>query len=177
MIYLLALALSLFNGENLTGWAAENDSPWQVEEGALVASGDEFGFLLSDAEFADFQLSIEFWVESTVNSGVFIRCSDRARITPQTCYELNIWDEHPRQEARTGAIVFKFMPPLAQVDTVGRWSRMDVEARGSQIVVSVNGIKTAELTDARSEGGFIALQHWEQGTVKFRNIKIVTLED
>lgn len=177
MIHALYLALALFNGETLQGWTNQGGTAWKVFEGEIVGSGDARGFLLSDAEFSDFRLSLEFWVEATVNSGVFIRCRDRGRIHPETCYELNIWDDHPRQEARTGAIVLEFMPPMEKVDTVGRWSRLEVEAKGSEIVLAINGVRTAELSDARPDGGFIALQHWEQGTVKFRNIEIVTLED
>ena len=31
---------------------------------------------------------------------------------------MNIYDAHPRQEARTGAIVFKVMPPLVEVGVI-----------------------------------------------------------
>ena len=59
------------------------------------------------------------------------RCRERANIHPDNCFELNIYDAHPRQEARTGAIVFKVMPPLVHVDTVGRWNTYEVVAQGS----------------------------------------------
>ncbi len=173
----LALSLALFDGESLRGWQVQGEADWQAQDGVISAGGEGDGFLHSESEFGDFRLSLEFWVEATVNSGVFIRCRDRARIHPATCYELNIWDEHPRQEARTGAIVFKSMPPLARVDTVGRWNTLEVEARGPVIELTVNGKKTAELRDADPTPGFIALQRWESGQVKFRNIELMTLED
>jgi len=92
-------------------------------------------------------------------------------VHPDTCYELNIWDEHPQQDARTGAIVFRFMPPLAQVTTVGRWNTYEVLARDSFIEVKVNGEVTALVKDADPAPGFIALQHFGEGTVKFRSIE------
>ncbi len=174
---LLLLALSLFDGQSLTGWAAVGEANWRVEQGAIVAAGDGDGFLLSRGEYGDFRLTLEFWVDATTNSGVFIRCSDRGRIHPNDCYELNIWDLHPRQEARTGAIVFRAMPPLAHVETVGRWNRLEVTAIGAEIELAINGEVTARLDDARLGSGFIALQHAEQGVVKFRNIELTVMED
>ncbi len=177
MVTALLLALRLFDGQTLTGWAAVGDVTWRVEEGAIVAGGSGEGYLQSTAEYTDFTLSLEFWIDKTTNSGVFIRCQDRARIHPDSCYELNIWDRHPRQEARTGAIVFRVMPPLAQVDTVGRWNRLEVTVREQALELSINGEVTASLEDAALPGGFIALQHAENGVVKFRNIELLSLED
>ena len=163
---------SLFNGKNLQGWQVIDSAKWSVEEGEIVSSGAGNGYLSTDELFGDFELSAEFWVDATTNSGIYIRCKDRANVHPDTCYELNIWDNHPKQEARTGAIVFKFMPPLAQVETIGRWSLYEVVAKGGSLEVKVNGVTTAKLDDADSTPGFIALQHFEQGTVKFRNINV-----
>ena len=173
----LVAVLALFDGHSLAGWSVAGEAHWSVADGAIVAAGDGNGFLLSEDEHGDFYLSLEFWVDGSTNSGIFIRCQDRQRVHPDTCYELNIWDQHPRQEARTGAIVFKFMPPLVQVDTVGKWNLYEVRASGPKIVVTVNGEITAVLDDADSSPGFIALQHWQTGTVKFRNISLQVLED
>jgi hypothetical protein len=65
---------------------------------------------------------------------------------------------------------------LANVETVGRWNTYDVMARGARIEVRVNGELTATLDDADPSPGFIALQHWQTGTVKFRNLRLVELE-
>ena len=177
LFYLLSLTACagpqhLFNGMNLEGWKSEGDIEWRVEDNAIIASGSGDGFLYTRAEFGDFYLRVEFWVDATTNSGIFIRCRDRSRIYPDTCYELNIYDEHPKQEARTGSIVFVHMPPLARVETVGRWNVCEVTARGSFVEVKVNGTVTALLEDANPTPGFIALQHWEEGTVKFRSIEL-----
>lgn len=168
----LAESAALFDGASMAGWQSTGDIEWSVVEGALQASGGGDGFLSTEHDYGDFQLRAEFWVDATTNSGIFIRCSDRSRIYPDTCYEMNIWDEHPKQQARTGAIVFRFMPPLVQVKTVGRWNSYEITAVGANIEVKVNGEVTAVLDDADPTAGFIALQHWEQGTVKFRNIQL-----
>lgn len=170
-----ASGVELFDGKTLNGWQRIGEAAWSVEQDEIVARGSGQGFLATTDDFGDFHLMLEFWVDATTNSGVFIRCSDRETINPETCYELNIWDEHPRQEARTGSIVFKVMPPLAHVDTVGRWNTFTVLAEGSSITVSINDQVTAVLEQASELAGFIALQHFEQGTVRFRNIRIQAL--
>ena len=169
-----AATSSLFDGRSLAGWQPSGDSQWRVRDGEIVASGGD-GFLLSDGLYGDFRLSLEFRVDASTNSGVFIRCRDRQRVHPETCYELNIWDQHPRQEARTGAIVLWHMPPLAHVDTLGRWNSYEVIARGPELEVRVNGVLTARLEDADTTAGFIALQRWGEGTARFRRIELKLL--
>jgi hypothetical protein len=177
MMHLLLAAIALFDGESLTGWSRQGDASWAVEEKAIVASGAGQGFLLSDAEYTNFRLRLEFWIDTTTNSGVFIRCRDRDRIHPDSCYELNIWDAHPTQAARTGAIVLHVMPPLAQVQTSNRWNVMEVIASGGHVEVRIDGQLTALLEDAEPAGGFIALQHWASGVVKFRNLMLIPVEN
>ena len=176
--WLLALAVALFDGSSFAGWSVVGEAAWKIEAGdagaEIVAAGTGDGFLRTDAEYGDFELRLEFWVDATTNSGIMIRCKDSQRIHPDTCYELNIWDLHPQQPARTGAIVFVAMPPLVQVDTIGKWNSYEVLARGGQLVVKVNGETTAMIEDADPTPGFIALQHWQTGTVRFRNITLKT---
>ncbi len=169
-----AAPVALFDGHSLDGWQVEGASEWTVVDQAIVASGSDEGFLVSAKDYGDFYLRAEFWVDATTNSGIFIRCRDRRRIHPETCYELNIYDEHPQQEARTGAVVMQFMPPMARVETVGQWNTYEVWARGAAIEVKVNGVTTAVIADADPTPGFIALQHWAAGTVKFRQLELHT---
>jgi len=167
-----AETVSLFDGDSLDGWIAFGDIDWRVADGAIVGAGSGDGFVTTSRLYGDYHLKVEFWVDATTNSGIFLRCQDRRYIHPDTCLELNIWDEHPKQEARTGAIVFRAMPPLAQVQTVGKWNTCEVVVRGSHVEVRVNGTKTAEIDDADPTAGFIALQHWETGAVKFRKVEL-----
>ncbi len=159
----------------LDGWQPHGPASWRVSDGAIIGDGEGDGFLVHNGSFGDFRLSAEFLVDADTNSGIFIRCKDPGYIHPDTCYELNIWDEHPQQEARTGAIVFRAMPPLAQVETVGRWSSYEVTARGTRLVVRVNGVTTAILEDADPTPGFIALQRWGTGQVRFRRLQLEAL--
>ena len=166
---------SLFDSASLSGWMPVGDAQWEVRGGTIQAAGKGDGFLLSNEEYANFDLYLEFWIDATTNSGVFIRCTDAQDIRPGTCYEMNIWDQHPQQQARTGAIVAEVMPPLVQAHTVGQWNTYRIRAEGPILTVRVNDQITALMTDARSQAGFIALQHAQKGTVRFRNIRLQQL--
>ena len=72
----------LFNGRDLSGWKAI-DGPadsWRAEDELLVCSGKGSGWLSTDAEYANFELELEFRVPAGGNSGVFLR--PRTRETP-----------------------------------------------------------------------------------------------
>ena len=162
----------LFDDVSLQGWEPIGAASWTVENAEIVGAGRGDGFLTTLAQYGNFELSLEFQVDAATNSGVFIRCRERARIHPETCYELNIWDEHPNPQARTGSIVLRVMPPLRHVNTLGRWNTLLVLARDRRLEVRINGELTAVLDDAETAVGFIALQRWQSGTVRFRKLRL-----
>ena len=157
---------------DLSTWQKVGDDPWRVtDDGVAAGPAEAVGFLVSNDTYADFKLSIEYWVEDDTNSGIFIRCVDLQDIGSDNCYEINIWDSHPNQESRTGSIV-TLAKPLAHVDTLERWVRVEIEASGGRIRASFDGELTADLANERSAFGVIALQYGGTGTLKFRNLVI-----
>ena len=179
-LYMLRVTLAcscLFFGyviaddNNFRDWTTTGSAIWDFKNNELIGrEGD--GFLVSKRTYREFELSVDFWISKDTNSGIFILCQDRASINPESCYELNIWDNHPNQEARTGSIVGRVMPPLAEVTTEGRWNTYQVISRDSTITVKVNDILTAKLKVKNLQAGFVALQKWGGGQVRFRNLKI-----
>lgn len=151
--------------------------PWHLRDGIWhsPAIADE-SMLVSSRTYGDFNLKLEFFPDHTINSGVFVRCQDPASITPMNCYEVNIWDHHPRQEFRTGAVVMRFSPPLEHVDTVGRWNRLTISAVNDLIEVRVNDVLTASYRNNELQSGYIALQRNGEGEIRFRNIVIESVE-
>ena len=171
-----AIGRKLFNDNNLSNWKQVGAAIWKVSDRQIsVADPKADGMLVTKEKYSNFKLSLEFWVDEKVNSGVFIRCSDAEKITPFSCYEMNIWDQHPKQEYRTGSIVTLVSPPLAQVETVNKWNKYEIIAAQNNILVTVNGIVTARLDDTKHSSGYIALQSSNKGTVRFRNISLEVL--
>jgi hypothetical protein len=164
----------LFDGKDLDGWIAVGDANWTVKDGMLCADKGGFSFLVSTASYRDFDLRAEFWVSHDANSGIFIRCSDRDRISATNAYEVNIFDTRPDPDYGTGAIVdvAKVFPmPKAG----GRWNVMEIRARGDVFSVALNGRKTVDSArDPAHAAGPIALQYGA-GVVKFRSVGIAAL--
>lgn len=161
---------SLFQ-ENTDDWNIVGDAVWKFSDNELVATvknGD--GFVITKQTYNDFVLELEFNPDSTINSGVFIRCKNQ-EITPIDCYEINIWDLHPNQNYRTGAIVMKSVP-LAKVETNYNWNTYKIKAEKNNIQILINNILIADLTDDTRTDGYIGLQATGTGEIRFRNIKI-----
>lgn len=163
--------LTLFNGTDLSNWSVVGDGNWRVEDGAMTADeSTDSSFLVSDLSFADFELELEFWVDTEANSGVFIRCSDAETIDATSCYEVNIFDTRPDQTYRTGSIV-DLAAPSQFVYTGGQWNRYEISAVGNRLQVTLNGRDMVDTEDSRLSAGPIALQHGS-GTVRFRNVRV-----
>jgi hypothetical protein len=163
--------LTLFNGTDLSNWSVVGDGNWRVEDGAMTADeSTDPSFLVSDLGFADFELELEFWVDTQANSGVFIRCADPESIADTSCYEVNIFDTRPDQTYRTGSIV-NLSAPSQFVYTGGQWNRYEISAVGNRLQVTLNGRDMVDIEDSRLTAGPIALQRGA-GTVKFRNVRI-----
>ena len=159
----------LLDGKTLKGWHVVGDANWTVADGAVQADRGA-GFLVTQASYRDFQITLEFWVTDDANSGVFLRCSNPKLIDQTNAYEVNIFDKRPDQSYRTGGIV-DVAKPTSIIQTGGKWNSYDITARGSQLTVVLNAAKVVDVKDTKHADGPIALQYGD-GTVKFRNVRI-----
>src|SRR5436190_21812948 len=115
----------LFDGKSLQGWTAVGDANWTVQDGVVSADKGASSFLVSEGSYRNFDLIAEFWVSPEANSGIFIRCSDRTRITAANAYEVNIFDARPDPSYGTGAIVnVAKVSPMPKAG--GRWNEMRI---------------------------------------------------
>jgi Domain of Unknown Function (DUF1080) len=168
--------ITLFDGTNLDNWNRLGEANWRLADGVVQADqkvGEGSAFLVSKKSYTDFQLRIEFWVDTAANSGVFIRCSDPDKISSTTAYEVNIFDTRPDPTYGTGAIV-----NVAKVDPMpkagGQWNTFEITAKGPQLTVVLNGTQTVDTQDSKFASGPIALQYGA-GIVKFRKVEIKPL--
>lgn len=163
----------LFDGRSFEGWNKVGDANWTIKDGAVSADQGAISFLVSDDSYRDFDLRVEIWVSDEANSGIFIRCSDRAQITAANAYEINVFDTRPDPTYGTGAIVnVGKVSPMPKAG--GRWSLIEIGAHGDRFSVVFNGRKTVDAArDATHADGPIALQYGA-GVVKFRKVEVRT---
>ncbi|WP_394748572.1 3-keto-disaccharide hydrolase [Spongiimicrobium salis] len=161
--------------ENDESWSILGDATWSFDSGTLIGSiRSGAGFVITKETYSDFELELEFLPDSSINSGIFVRCL-AAEISNTDCYEFNIWDLHPNQDFRTGAVVTRAIP-LTYVETIGKWNTYTIRTKGNMIQAWVNGELTADIINNDRVSGYIGLQAAGEGEIKFRNIRIRSLQ-
>ena len=164
----------LFDGSSLNGLAPRGEARWEVSDGTISAvEGSGRGLIATMAHHANFELSVDFWIDDTANSGVFIRCPAEGPITQGNAFEVNIYDPHDSWP--TGSInevaKIQTMP-----NTTGKWNTFEIMADGDHLMVKLNGETTVDARSDLHTRGPIALQYNARGQVRFRNVKIKTLD-
>lgn len=164
--------ITLLDGTNLNKWNLLGNANWRLQDGAAVAEIGG-GHLVSKDAYGDFQLRAEFWVNNEANSGIFIRCADPKKITAENCYEVNIFDTRPDPSYGTGGIP-NFAVTKVPVKAGGKWNTYEITAKGSQLIVVLNGVETVNFRNDKLGKGYITLQYGG-GVVKFSKVHIKPL--
>ena len=158
--------------KGLDNFTRVGEANWSASDGAVQATqgGKTAAYLVSKESYKDFTMRVEFWASDDANSGVFVRCQNRAEITDENCYEANIFDQRPDPTYGTGAIV-KVAKVSPMPKAGGKWNVYEITLKGTQLVLVLNGVKTVDVQDSKLPSGPFALQ-WGQGTIKFRKVEI-----
>ncbi len=159
----------LFNGKNLDNWDKTGNANWRVVDGIIEADMPR-GFLLTKESYGDFDLRADIWVTADSNGGVLYRITNPKDPGIENGYELNINDKRADQTGRTGAIV-NVAKPLVQYDAGGKWTTIEISARGPHVTAKLNGTLVAEANDTKYPSGPVSLQA-AGGLVRYRNVQI-----
>jgi hypothetical protein len=187
----------LFNGKDLTGWKVFGGKMdvWKAEPGLLVVDGKGGGWLMTEKEYGDFELRVEYKVPKAGNSGVALR----APLKGNPAYEgmeIQILGDPWYKDSKnfkglkptqlTGSIYDVVPPAKEAIKPAGEWNRMRIVAKGRQITIEVNGTKIvdANLDDLKEHyekhpglqrtAGHLGLQSHD-GRVEFRKIYLKAL--
>ncbi len=178
---LLAQTESLFNGKDLSGWKIYGTEKWYVEEGLLVCESgpdQEYGYLGTEKQFTDFELTLEFKQGADGNSGVFFRSSIegtkitgwQAEVAPPGHSTGGIYESYGR------GWLIKTEPEKDKHLEFGEWNTMKIRAQGDLVETWLNGNKMITFQDEKigKATGIIALQIHSGGGIKvqWRNINI-----
>ncbi|MGH1428140.1 MAG: 3-keto-disaccharide hydrolase [Arenicella sp.] len=159
----------------VNGWTVVGEKIWSTANGVTQSSAQPGkSYLVSNKQYSNFTLTLEFMPDSEVNSGVFVNCETNIKIGSKNCFEANISDNHKKPEFRTGSIV-RHAVPSSKVNTIGKWNTMVFTVSGGKATVKINGVETAQASSQKHPKGYVALQRFKTGVIKFRNIKIVSL--
>lgn len=198
----------LFDGKTTEGWHTFGKEgigdAWQVEDGALVfdkSNGAQGGDIITDGEFEDFDLRLEWKISPCGNSGIMFNVveSDQYQYPWQTGPEMQVLDNscHPDAKIHTHRAGDLYDMIACKEETVrpaGAWNEARIRIKDGKTKFWLNGKKVVKFkmfTDewqemianskfkemkgfGQSRRGHIALQdHGDK--VWFRNIMIKPL--
>lgn len=170
--------ISLFNGQDLTGWQNAADptaeNRWLVEDGCLT-NMDHANNTRTVDEWKDFDLQLQYKTVVGGNSGVFLR----GRV------EIQILDSYGKEAVDTGdngGIYGQFAPLVNASKPAGEWNLLEATYVGDMLTAKLNGLlihdnrQITAVTGAALPGGVndpgpLMLQG-DHGKVWFRNIKV-----
>lgn len=141
-------------GFHVTAWddvskPAPEGAKWIVKDGVLHGSTPRGTWLVSDDEYADFELELDFKIAAPGNSGVGLRFPS-AGDPAFDGFELQIMgktyrgrDEVPTDE-RTGAL-YQLFTPKVEAFRQKDWNHYDITCRGPHVLVYLNGHRIQDL--------------------------------
>lgn len=192
----------LFDGSTTKGWRGYQmttaPAGWQVVDGALTRVGDGAD-LISEGQYAGFELSFEWMIASKGNSGIMYRVTEADSFSYMTGPEYQILDDagHPNGLSRltAAAAVYGLYPsPEGLTRPPGQWNQARIVIKGDSVQHWLNGTLAAEYVlgsadfnakvakskfakwpgFGRAKSGHIALQdHGDR--VAYRSIKLRVL--
>lgn len=150
---------SLFNGKDLTGWkSTANMKVWGVEKGVIYCEKGGGGWLMTEKEYGDYELRLEYKMPLKGNSGVALRSplkGDPAYVGMelQLIDDVN-WGKLEKWQ-HTGSIYNVVPAKTIKNKEIGEWNEFKVIAKGRQITVIQNGetLVDANLDDYVKEHG------------------------
>jgi len=148
----------LFDGKTTTGWHTWKQGTattgWSVDNGALhldpsVKNG---GDLVSDQEFENFDLKLEWKISEGGNSGVIFYVNDNPKYddTYNTGLEMQVLDndKHPDGKIpkhRAGNLYDLIQGP-DEVKPVGEWNKVEIIANKGSLKLFLNGVNVVTTT-------------------------------
>lgn len=150
----------LFNGKDLSGWTAEGNARFTVENGILVGRqgpGGAAGDLYSEAEYGDFECEVTWAMSWPGNSGVWFRYVNGGK-----AYQADIL-EYKNPLCWSGSLYCggkMFIATNEDPSIVHRdgWNTFLIRARGDHLVLHLNGRKVADIRDDSSARGKFGIQ-------------------
>ncbi|MFC5683493.1 3-keto-disaccharide hydrolase [Flavobacterium sp. MAHUQ-51] len=153
----------LFDGKTTTGWHNYGKktvgTAWKIEDGILhydpsAAQNDQGGDLVTDLEYENFHLKLEWKVAKNSNSGIIFYVNEdveKFKHPYETGLEMQILDNdgHPDgkiEKHRAGDLYDLIKSSSEPVKAVGEWNSVDIVCKFGKLTMLLNGIKVVETT-------------------------------
>jgi hypothetical protein len=166
------------------------NNTFTVKDGSLRVEGPN-GWLKSNAQYGDFRLRVEVrFLTDNADSGIFVRAigdSIFLRGWPGNSYQIQARDVTRNQTTNPiligniyrhgnpgGVTDFNAAAAMQAARGTGEWQVIEIEVRGSELTVQLNGVMVTRATGVANSTGHIGIQA-EAGIVEYRAIEILEL--
>jgi len=142
----------LFDGNSLEGWRGYNSefmpTGWSVENGLLTRTGPG-GDIITEQQFGDFELYLEWLVGPGGNSGVLVRAVEGQEEVYHGAPEMQILDDAGHPDGRSpltsaGSNYGLHGAPRGIVKSAGEWNSSRIVVVNNQVEHWLNGDKVVE---------------------------------
>ncbi len=149
---------TLFDGKSTKGWHTylkQDISPlWAVEDGALTLNGKGAGDIVTDGQYGDFELELEWKISEGGNSGIMYHVQEdpKFKATYNTGPEMQVLDDERHPDAkqgtngnRTAGSLYDMLPPAKKATKpAGQWNKVKLIIKNNKAEHWMNGVKTVE---------------------------------
>lgn len=155
--------VDLFDGETTEGWHTygedEAGAAWEVVDGALFLniegkSDEERGDLVTDKEYGNYHLKLEWKISEGGNSGIIFNVKeDTAKYgaTYSTGPEMQVLDNDKHADGkihkhRTGDLYDLIASSSEPVKPVGEWNQVEIISNEGELEFILNGVSVVKTT-------------------------------
>ncbi len=138
--------VSLFDGQSLNGWTyvGNKGGEYFVKDGVIVCPEKSTGNLLTDGEYSDFVLRLEYKLDHNGNNGVAIRVPMSTENLTYVGVEIQMLDDnapmhwyiHPWQ---FNGSVYGIIPARNGTAKIGDWNTEEITCIGRHYKIVLNG--------------------------------------
>ena len=141
----------LFDGETLAGWRGyqgKEPSGWTVEDGTIARVGPSVD-LVTEEEFGDFELALEWKVEEGGNSGIIYRVTEEGPYPYYSGPEMQVLDDARHRDGQSpltsaGSNYALHPAPRGVVRPAGEWNEARILVDDGHVEHWLNGQKVVE---------------------------------
>jgi hypothetical protein len=151
----------IFDGKTTTGWHTYGKTSagagWKVDDGILhfdpeAAKNGEGGDLVTNAEYENFHLKLDWKVAPNANSGIIFYVNDnpdKYKSTFETGLEMQVLDSegHPDGKItkhRAGDLYDLIKSKSEPVKPVGEWNTAEIISKNGKLTFVLNGVIIVE---------------------------------
>jgi len=117
----------LFDGKTTDGWRNFHQKTlsnrWQVDDGALVRTGDGAGDIVTDGQFENFELTLEYKISPGGNSGLMFHVTEQENAPWKTGPEIQILDNENGHDPQLAGWLYGLYQP-----TKPKWVHREEQA-------------------------------------------------